>query len=51
MAGDRGVAFYGDERQGLAPQDLFDRSDAERAATNLEYVAGLCERLLASVPG
>ncbi|MCY4024887.1 MAG: HEPN domain-containing protein [Acidobacteria bacterium] len=51
MAGDRGIAFYGDERQDLAPQELFDRSDAERALTNLEYVAALCERLLASVPG
>ena len=50
MAGDRGIAFYGDERQDLAPRDLFDRSDAERALTNLEYVAALCERLLASVP-
>ena len=51
MAGDRGIAFYGDERQDLAPRDLFDQSDAERAATNLEYVAALCERLLATVPG
>jgi len=36
MAGDRGIAFYGDERQSLGPQDLFDRADAERAANNLE---------------
>ena len=50
MAGDRGIAVYGDERQDLAPQELFDRSDAERALANLEYVAALCERLLASVP-
>ena len=49
MAGDRGIAFYGDERQELAPRDLFDRSDAERAAAHLEYVAGLCERLLATL--
>lgn len=46
MAGDRGIAFYGDERQELASSDLFDRSDAERAAANLKYVAGLCQRLL-----
>ncbi|MCE2515685.1 MAG: HEPN domain-containing protein [Acidobacteria bacterium] len=51
MAGDRGIAFYGDERQDLAPRDLFDRSDAERAAANLEYLAALCQRLLATVPG
>ena len=49
MAGDRGIAFYGDERQSLGPQDLFDRPDAERAAHNLEYVADLCTRLLATV--
>ena len=49
MAGDRGIAFYGDERQDLAPRDLFDRSDAERAAGSLRYVAGLCERLLTAV--
>ena len=49
MAGDRGIAFYGDERQNLAPRDLFDKTDAERAAGNLEYVAGLCNRLLDTV--
>ena len=46
MAGDRGVAFYGDERQHLAPRDLFDEADARRAVGNLEYVADLCNRLL-----
>ena len=50
MAGDRGIAFYGDERQNLAPRDLFDEADAERAAGNLEYVAELCNRLLDTVP-
>ena len=49
MAGDRGIAFYGDERQSLGPQDLFDQADAERAAHNLEYVADLCTRLLDTV--
>ena len=49
MAGDRGIAFYGDERQHLAPRDLFDEADAERAAGNLEYVGNLCNRLLGSV--
>lgn len=47
MAGDRGVAFYGDERQELGPQELFDERDARRALGNLEFVAQLCERLLA----
>lgn len=50
MAGDRGIAFYGDERQELAPQDLFDEADARRAVENLEYVAALCERLDAESP-
>jgi HEPN domain-containing protein len=47
MAGDRGIAFYGDERQELGPQELFDEKDGRRAVRNLEFVAGLCERLLA----
>ena len=50
MAGDRGIAFYGDERQQLGPQDLFDGTDAERAASGLDYVANLCNRLLDTVP-
>ena len=50
MAGDRGIAFYGDERQHLAPRDLFDETDARRAAGNLEYVATLCNRLLDAAP-
>jgi HEPN domain-containing protein len=50
MAGDRGLAFYGDERQGLGPQDLFGEEDAARAVADLEHVARLCERLLDEVP-
>jgi len=46
MAGDRGIAFYGDERQSIGPQDLFDEKDAERASRHLEYVAAICARLL-----
>lgn len=46
MAGDRGIAFYGDERQHIAPQDLFDEQDATRAVSNLQFVADLCGRLL-----
>jgi HEPN domain-containing protein len=46
MAGDRGAAFYGDERQELGPQELFDQEDARRAVRNLEFVAQLSDRLL-----
>jgi HEPN domain-containing protein len=46
LAGDRGVAFYGDERQELGPQELFDEKDARRAVRNLEFVGDLCGRLL-----
>lgn len=46
MAGDRGLAFYGDERQGVGPQDLFDESAAHAAVRSLEEVALLCGRLL-----
>jgi HEPN domain-containing protein len=46
MAGERGIAFYGDERQHLGPQDLFDEGDATRAFGHLEFVAGLVIRLL-----
>ncbi len=48
MAGDRGIAFYGDERQEIGPQDLFDQDDAARAMQNLEFVADYCVRLLAA---
>jgi HEPN domain-containing protein len=47
MAGDRGVAFYGDERHDMGPQELFDGDDAERAVRDLTFVAHVCERLLA----
>jgi HEPN domain-containing protein len=50
MAGNRGVAFYGDERQELGPQELFDAEDARRAVRDLEVVAQACERLLAESP-
>ena len=45
LAGDRGVAFYGDERLGVAPQELFDEKDARRALDLAEYVAALAQRL------
>lgn len=47
LAGDRGLSFYGDERQELGPQELFDERDARRAMANLEFVARMCEQLLA----
>ena len=50
MAGDRGIAFYGDEHQDLGPQDLFTAADAARATANLDHVAVLCTRLLRSLP-
>jgi HEPN domain-containing protein len=46
LAGDRGIAYYGDERQELGPQELFDAHDADRAINHLEFVAQHCERLL-----
>ena len=46
LASDRGAAFYGDERQELGPQELFDAEDARRAVGNVELVAELCGRLL-----
>ena len=45
LAGDRGLAFYGDERNEIAPRDLFEEKDARRALDHLVYVGGLCERL------
>jgi HEPN domain-containing protein len=47
LAGDRGASFYGDERRGIPPDQLFDRADAERAIEQVGFVRGLCERLMA----
>ena len=49
MAGDRGPAFYGDEREELGPQELFDEADARHAVQDTEVVAQLCERLLSEL--
>jgi HEPN domain-containing protein len=46
MAGDRGPAFYGDERTERGPQELFEEADARRAMDDLVLVAQLCDRLL-----
>jgi hypothetical protein len=45
MADDRGIAFYGDERQQRGPPELFDDKDARRAVAELEFAAELCERI------
>jgi HEPN domain-containing protein len=49
LAGDRGPAFYGDEREELGPQELFDEADARRAVQDADTVAQLCERLLSEL--
>jgi hypothetical protein len=49
LAGDRGIAFYGDERRGIPPDQLFGREDAERAMEQVSFVRSLCERLLTTV--
>ncbi|MBI3181681.1 MAG: HEPN domain-containing protein [Myxococcales bacterium] len=46
LAGDRGPAFYGDERRGIPPDQLFNQSDAERALEQVSFVRELCVRLL-----
>jgi hypothetical protein len=46
MAGDRGLAFYGDENEEKGPQELFDETDAKRAMENMEFVALVCGKLL-----
>ncbi|MCE7960353.1 MAG: hypothetical protein DYH06_20835 [Acidobacteria bacterium ACB2] len=51
LAGSRGAAFYGDERRGIPPDQLFDRDDAERAEEQARFVLELCERLMADPRG
>ena len=46
LAGDRGMAFYGDEGRELGPQELLDDEAARRAVRNVEFVAELRGRLL-----
>ena len=46
LAGQRGPAFYGDERLNIAPDELFDEAAAGRAQEQAGYVHGLCARLL-----
>ena len=49
LAGDRGMAFYGDEERGVGPQELFDEESARHAVRDGEFVAELCARLLSEV--
>ena len=49
LAGDRGMAFYGDEQRELGPQELFDGEAAGRAAGDAEFIAERCGRLLSKV--
>ena len=49
LAGDRGMAFYGDEGRELGPQELFDEESARRAVRDMEFVVELCGRLLSEV--
>ena len=46
LAGARGVSFYGDERMGIPPDQLFERKDAERAIEQAGFVRGLCTKLV-----
>lgn len=46
LTGDRGLAFYGDERLGIPPDKLFDRAAAERAMEQVSFVRDLCVRLI-----
>lgn len=49
LVGDRGLAFYGDERRGMPPDQLFGREDAERAMEQVVFVRGLCGRLISGL--
>lgn len=46
LAGDRGPAFYGDERLGIPPDQLYGEASARRAAEQAQFVASHCRRLI-----
>ena len=46
MAGDRGLAYDGDENEERGPQELFDESDARKALEDMEFVAQVCSKML-----
>jgi hypothetical protein len=48
LAGDRGLAFYGDERLGVPPDQLFGQAAAERALEQVAFVRTLCARFVAA---
>ena len=43
---ERSAAFYGDEDDEIPPSELFERSDADRAIADVEFLLGLYQRLL-----
>src|SRR4029077_10388264 len=49
LAGDRGLAFYGDEQRELGPQELFDEESARQAVRDLELATELCVQLLSEL--
>jgi HEPN domain-containing protein len=50
LAGDRGASFYGDERNRIPPDELFDETDAARAMERADFVLALCEKLMSPTP-
>lgn len=46
LAGDRGPAFYGDEKASKPPEELYDREAAEEALKGAEFVVGRCKRMI-----
>jgi HEPN domain-containing protein len=49
LAGDRGLAFYGDESRELGPQELFDEAAARSADRDLQFIGNICSQLLAEI--
>lgn len=46
MRREREPSMYGDEESGVAPEELYDREDAEEALQMAERVRALVEKLL-----
>jgi HEPN domain-containing protein len=45
LAGDRGASYYGDERNRIPPDRLFDQAAADRAIEQVRFVRDVCVRL------
>lgn len=45
LAGDRGASFYGDERNRIPPDRLFDQPAADRVLEQVAFVRDLCVRI------